>query len=176
MSNAVVWQSLGTFSTSTGILSVRLNDNANGYVIADAVRIVAGGIAPQQPEIDVASFGHSIATGDDTPSLDDGTDYGTTSALTSSVTHTFVIANNGNAPLHLGGNPRVMVDDTDDFSVLTQPAATVAPGATTSFTLMFHPSARGCGRPRSRSPMMTIPSIPTRSGCKGPAPFPVLRN
>ncbi len=143
-SNGVVWQSLGTFSTTTGTLAVRLGDNANGYVIADAVRIVLNGIAPQQPEMDVAGLA-SIATGDSAPSADDGTDFGTVGSDTGSVSETFTISNNGNASLHLTGSPRVVIagDDPQDFSVVTQPAATVAPGNTTTFTLMFHPTAPG---------------------------------
>ena len=141
--NGIVWQSLGTFSINTGSMTVRLNDNANGYVIADAVRIVFGGVVPLFPLMDVDSSGQSIANRDFTPSTSDGTDFGGASSLTGSVTHTFLIANNGNGPLHLGGTPRVTVDDTADFSVVSQPAYTVAPGTTTSFTLMFHPGSTG---------------------------------
>ena len=143
-SNGVVWQSLGTFSTSTGTLAVKLGDNANGYVVADAVRIVLNGIAEQQPEMDVAGLA-SVATGDDTPSIDEGTDFGTVYADTNSVSQTFTISNNGNAPLHLTGSPRVAIggDDPQDFSVTAQPAATVAPGTTTTFTVMFHATAPG---------------------------------
>ena len=43
-SNGFTWQSLGTFDNTTGTLAVRLADNANGYVVADAIRIVANGI------------------------------------------------------------------------------------------------------------------------------------
>ena len=60
-SNGVTWQSLGMFSTSTGTLSVRLGDNANGYVIADAIRLVKDGITPQRPEMDVAALARSIS-------------------------------------------------------------------------------------------------------------------
>jgi hypothetical protein len=45
VSNGVTWQSLGTFQISTGSLAVRLGGNANGFVIADAVRIVPQGAA-----------------------------------------------------------------------------------------------------------------------------------
>src|SRR5262249_9709785 len=38
-SNGIVWQSLGTFQNTTGVLAVKLNDNANGYVVADAIRL-----------------------------------------------------------------------------------------------------------------------------------------
>jgi hypothetical protein len=35
----VTWQDLGTFTVNSSQLVVQLSDNANGYVIADAVRI-----------------------------------------------------------------------------------------------------------------------------------------
>ena len=35
----VGWSTLGTFSVSGGTLTVSLSNNANGYVIADAIRI-----------------------------------------------------------------------------------------------------------------------------------------
>ena len=34
------WQSLGVFQSTSGTLSVQLSDDANGYVVADAVRLV----------------------------------------------------------------------------------------------------------------------------------------
>jgi len=34
------WQNLGTFCSTSGNLSVKLSDSANGYVVADAVRVV----------------------------------------------------------------------------------------------------------------------------------------
>ncbi len=144
-SNGVTWQSLGMFSTSTGTLSVRLGDNANGYVIADAIRLVKDGITPQRPEMDVAALARSITSGDVTPALDDGTDYGDVSLLSSSVTRTFTISNNGNATLNLTGSPRVQISGpaAQDFTVVAQPTATVGAGYTTTFQIMFDPSALG---------------------------------
>lgn len=49
VSNGVTWQSLGTFQISSHTLAVRLTDNANGFVIADAVRIVSDEIGPKAP-------------------------------------------------------------------------------------------------------------------------------
>ena len=34
------WQSIGVFNPSSGALNIQLSDNANGYVVADAVRLV----------------------------------------------------------------------------------------------------------------------------------------
>ena len=144
-SNGIIWQSLGTFTTSTGTLRVRLNDNANGFVIADAVRIVADGIGQQVPEIDVAGFEHSIAAGGGSPVFDNGTEFGTVPTASNSVTHTFVISNSGNAALNMIGNPRVQISgaDAQDFTVIEQPDASVAAGASTTFSVLFHPTAEG---------------------------------
>jgi len=144
-SNGFHWQSLGTFSTTTNNLAVRLANNANGYVIADAIRIVAGGIAPQTPEMDVSGIERSIITGDITPAMEDGTHFGFVPTLTDSVVHTFRITNNGNADLHLSGAPPVSISGphAGDFQVVSQPATTIAPGRYTTFQVVFHPSAGG---------------------------------
>ncbi len=141
----VVWQKLGNYTIDSGTLRVRLTDAANGYVTADAVRLVAGTSVAQAPEIDVAGFERSIADGDTTPSFLDATEFGSVGALTNSRTHMFSIRNTGNAPLLLSGNPPVQISGfhAGDFTVLSQPAATIGPGATTTFQVMFHPSAVG---------------------------------
>jgi len=144
-SNGVVWQSLGTFNNTTGTLKVQLGDNANGYVIADAIRIVAGGIGEQVPEMDVSGFDSSIGDGASAPQFADGTDFGTLPATTGTTTHTFTITNTGNADLHLSGSPHVTISGAaaQDYTVIAQPADTVAPGRTTTFQVMFHPNSAG---------------------------------
>ncbi|MEX0679609.1 MAG: Calx-beta domain-containing protein [Pirellulales bacterium] len=144
-SEGVTWQSLGTFEISSHTLAVRLANNANGIVVADAIRIVSGGIAPQEPEIDVSAFDRSISTGDNSPAPDDGTDFGEVRSTSGTMTHTFTVANSGNADLHLIGSPPVAVSGANaaDFTIIAQPATTVAPGRTTTFQVMFRPSALG---------------------------------
>ena len=144
-SNGVVWQSLGTYNNTTGTLKVQLGDNANGYVISDAIRIVAGGIGAQVPEMDVSSQDVSIGDGASAPQFTDGTDFGTLPATTGATTHTFTITNTGNGDLHLSGSPHVTISGAaaQDYTVVAQPADTVAPGRTTTFQVMFHPSAAG---------------------------------
>jgi uncharacterized repeat protein (TIGR01451 family) len=144
-SNAITWHSLGTFTTANNKLSVRLANNANGVVVADAVRIVAEGIDPQVPEMDVASFERSISVGDASPSMDDGTDFGQAAAVSGTVTHAFTISNNGNADLHLTGGPAVVMGGAHaaDFSVVAQPAAMIGPGKKTTFQVKFRPGAVG---------------------------------
>jgi hypothetical protein len=113
--------------------------------VADAIRIVAGGIAPQNPEMDVAANDISITTGDNTPELADGTHFGTVPVLADSYVQKFTIVNNGNADLSISGVPRVTIAgaNPDDFHVVTQPASLVAPGKQTTFEIQFHPLAAG---------------------------------
>ena len=145
VSNGIVWQSLGTFTTNSASLRVRLSDNANGYLTADAVRIVSGGVGSQTPEIDVAGYDHSIADDDNSPSLDDATDFSIVNVNSSSSLHEFKVTNTGNGPLHLGGSPRVQITGAaaGDFSVVSYPDFTIAPGATGTFTVLFHPTVDG---------------------------------
>jgi len=144
-SGGTTWQSLGLFPIVNGSLSVRLADNANGIVVADAIRIVGGGIPPAEPEMDVAGSDRSIGAFDVTPSAEDGTDFGQVASDSNSVTHTFTIANTGNADLQLNGAPRVLIAGAHagDFTVLVQPSAAIAPGFSSSFQIMFHPNGTG---------------------------------
>ncbi len=144
-SNGVSWQSLGTFQATNNTLRVKLSNNANGYVIADAVRIVANGLPDPVPEVDVSSADRSIDIGDMTPAVEDGTDFGSVPSLGVVVSHTFTIINSGNAPLHLTGNPPVTVSglNASDFTVVTQPASEVAPGARTTFQIDFRATDTG---------------------------------
>jgi hypothetical protein len=114
-------------------------------VIADAVRIVPNGIPAPVPEIDVAYLADSIDDGETEPTASEGTAFGNVLLFTDSPVHTFTIRNTGNAPLQLTGSPRVQVlgDDAGEFVVVNQPAAVVAPGATTSFSIVFRPAADG---------------------------------
>jgi uncharacterized repeat protein (TIGR01451 family) len=141
--NGIVWQSLGTFNVASGTLRVRLSDDANGYVIADGVRIVPYGIPAQRPEIDVARSDRSIANNDASPAYEEGTSLGAQLLLTDSVAHTYTIRNTGNADLTLPGGVQMLGDHAADFVVVKQPATTVAPGKSTTFDVVFRPSDVG---------------------------------
>ena len=141
----VTWEILGSFEVVNRTLRVELNGAGNGYVVADAVRIVSGNAVPQAPEIDVAGFGQSIADGDTSPEINDGTDFGSTLVNTAAVTRTFTIQNTGNADLHLTGSTRVQITGAhvSDFAVTSEPDFTVPPGGTTTFDIAFSPSGLG---------------------------------
>ena len=108
----------GTFS---GTVSIANNDSSqNPYSFAVTCQVNA-------PEIDVKGNGISIVSGDDTPSMSDGTDLGTTLVGTP-ITHTFSILNTGTADLTLGG-----VTVPVEFTVTRAPISPVKAGSSTSF-------------------------------------------
>ncbi|MBP7264750.1 MAG: choice-of-anchor D domain-containing protein [Spirochaetia bacterium] len=61
----------------------------------------------------------------------------TTVYVGATVSTTFTIKNNGDDTLHLDGSPLVTLTGDTAFSVSSQPATSVAPGASTSFTVSF---------------------------------------
>ena len=103
--------------------------------------VAAGG----SPEMDVQGNSVSIVDGDGTPSLTDHTDFGSALVAAGTVVRTYTIRNTGTATLNLTGSPRVAVSGmyAADFTVTTQPAATVSAGGTTTFQVTFDPSAVG---------------------------------
>jgi hypothetical protein len=133
------FQVLGTVNVSSGTMNVVISNNANNYVIADAVEItpVAAATVPQ-----LIASGNSLAiVPSEAPDSANGTLFGTTST---SATHTFTITNAGLATLTLGSSPvQITGANANQFSV-TQPAATsLAAGASTTFQVKFVPTANG---------------------------------
>ena len=98
------------------------------------------------PEIAVTGNLVEIPDGADTPVPANLTDFGSADAISGSVTRTFWIKNNGDAVLQLtDASPYVVVSGTDaaDFSLSAIPAATIAAGDSTSFSVEFDPSTVG---------------------------------
>ena len=128
----------GAVGTRTATLSVGNNDtDENPYDFALQGTGVTSG-----PEINVLGNGTAISDGDTTPSGTDHTDFGSTDVTNGTVTRTFTIQNLGTASLTLNAVTFSGVHAAD-FSVITQPASTVAAGGTTSFQVRFDPSAVG---------------------------------
>lgn len=86
--------------------------------------------------------GSTIADGETTPSYAAGTDFGVVGVNLSNVVRTFTITNSGNSALGLG-NVTTSGTHAADFIVVSQPAASVAAGDTTTFQVRFDPSAAG---------------------------------
>ena len=85
-----------------------------------------------------------IGDGDVHPSTTDDTSFGSDN-LHTAVDHTFTIVNSTSSTLYLTNNPHVTLTGAGaaDFKVLTEPASSVAPGKSTTFTVQFDPSAKG---------------------------------
>nr|WP_321222405.1 choice-of-anchor D domain-containing protein [uncultured Psychroserpens sp.] len=104
------------------------------------------GIIPE-PEINILGNATTINDGDTTPSATDDTDFGTINVVFGSQTNTFTIENTGTANLTLGGaSPYITIGGlhAGDFTVTTPfPSNTIAPGNSTTFNIIFNPSAAG---------------------------------
>gem|GEM_PF-6966012 len=92
------------------------------------------------PEIAVSGNSVDIIDGDYGPDITDHTDFGSVATASGTIIRTFTITNSGATSLVLGG---VTVGGTHaaDFSVTTQPAATVPTNSATTFQITFNPSA-----------------------------------
>lgn len=88
------------------------------------------------PEIQVTGKFICIADGDVMPDQADGTDFGDLGATPK--TETFKIFNTGTGTLTIAG---VTSSDPTEFTVTTLPAASIAPGDSSSFNVVFNPSA-----------------------------------
>jgi urease beta subunit len=142
--------------TRTAIITIANNDsNENPYVFT------IQGTGTAAPEIDIQGLGNSITSGDTTPSVPDDTDFGNVELNFGTATHTFTILNTGSGALTLSGTPYVDISGTNpgDFSVVAQPAATVAAGGNRTFQLVFNPTASG-----ARTATITIVSDDTSEG------------
>ncbi|MEZ7866541.1 MAG: choice-of-anchor D domain-containing protein [Paludibacteraceae bacterium] len=98
------------------------------------------------PEINIQGNSTNIVSGDGTPSTSDHTDFGSTDVTSGSVVRTFTIQNTGNAVLNLtGSSPYVSITGANagDFSVTTDPSATIAASGSTTFQVTFVPSGYG---------------------------------
>jgi hypothetical protein len=128
------------------------------------------------PEIDVQGNGVSIANGDSTPTAADHTAFGNVT-VGSSLVRTFTIQNSGNADLT---DVVVTVDGSacaagatscipaGDFTLVSAPAATIAAGTSSTFTIAFDPSAAG--------PVETVITIASNDSDENPYTFAVNGN
>jgi hypothetical protein len=96
------------------------------------------------PEMDVQGNDQSIPNGDISPSVTDGTDFGTVAMGGPAITHTFTISNSGNVDLTLTGSPAITLATGTHFGVTVQPvASTVVSHSSTTFQVTFAPSSVG---------------------------------
>jgi hypothetical protein len=127
------WQDLGNFQIRNGSLVVQLSDAANGYVIADAVRIEYLGAIPQGPVAQVLDGTTNVP--DSTGSVNLGNTF-----VGTALTKTFTVKDFGNQTLTLSG-PIVL---PAGFSLVSGfGSTTLAPGGTTTFTVRFDATTPG---------------------------------
>lgn len=92
----------------------------------------------------------AIRDGDNSPNLEDFTDFHQINTNGGSTTREFTIRNSGDVELNLIGDPFISIvaeddlDGSEDFMVTTMPdLATIAPGGSTSFVVDFAPTVYG---------------------------------
>lgn len=95
------------------------------------------------PEIGVSGNGVNILDGDTTPSFSDLTDFGGALAGGTPVDRVFTITNGGSAALNVSLPVGITGFAAGDFSLISAPSGSVAPGGVTSFTVRFAPTAIG---------------------------------
>ena len=125
--------------TRTATVTINNNDADEG-----AYDFAVRGNGIINPEIDILGNGNSIADGDVTPSLIDGTDFGNVVVSSVSPPQTFVIDNSAGTSDLTITSFTVSGPQSADFIVtgLTIPT-TIAAGASSNFNISFNPSAAG---------------------------------
>ncbi len=121
-------------------------DLARLTVLVTAASLPSGRPAALQVE----GNGVFIASGDETPSPFDGTDFGPLPPAAKgakpprAIEHAFLLHNIGDAPLALGRSAVSLAgDDAAQFAVATPPRATVEPNGSTRLVLRWQPKAPG---------------------------------
>lgn len=96
------------------------------------------------PDLNVVGNGTSISSGDTNPDTADHTHFGAAAHTTGARRRGFTLQNTGNGPLTLGTNAvTISGDHASDFAVTTQPATALFQGHSTTFGIVFTPSAPG---------------------------------
>ncbi|MBI3465631.1 MAG: choice-of-anchor D domain-containing protein, partial [Planctomycetes bacterium] len=121
------WRDIGgLYNITSGMLTVLLDaKGANGYVVADAIRILQVGDLPAAAEIEVAQELTYVA--DETGSVSFGT-----AEFNVPIEKTFTISNTGQQTLEISGGSFVV---PAGYALVSPPALTVNPGETTSFVV-----------------------------------------
>ena len=97
--------------------------------------------AASGPEINVGGNGNPISAGDTEFMAANGTDFGPINTVDSAVC-TFTVTNAGAGTLNLD-NAVITGANAADFTITRHPPATLAPGASATFEVQFHPSIIG---------------------------------
>lgn len=98
--------------------------------------------SPMIPDIAVLGAGNEIPDGATGASALLGTDFGSAQVPAGEVSRTFIIVNRGTGNLTLSA-PTVSGAEAGDFTFVGAPGQLLLPGASTSFAVLFDPSAPG---------------------------------
>ncbi|MDD5150016.1 MAG: choice-of-anchor D domain-containing protein [Flavobacterium sp.] len=105
-----------------------------------AGKLILTWILPQ--EINIQGFSNSIVSGDTTPSIIDGTDFGSTQIVTSPISRTFTIENLGGPTLTIGAIS-ISGINASDFTLTTAPSSSIVGGSSSTFVVTFNPNISG---------------------------------
>ena len=99
----------------------------------------------EKVEIGIEGNGTEIVDGDTSASVLDGTDFGEVSSSGGTAENTFTIKNDGDTPLNLTTDPRVVISgaDASAFAVTTDAAAVINANSSTTFEIEFAPTSAG---------------------------------
>jgi hypothetical protein len=125
-------------------LRLAMTQRSGGSYYLDDVTVTCGAITPE-PEINITGNTLDIENNDITPQTGDFTDFGQQDVTSGSQVYSFVIENNGTAPLLLNGSPIIDIIGANpgDFTVTQPIITTVGIGLSTSFDITFNPLAIG---------------------------------
>ncbi len=150
----------GLSNTTDQIFSVNTSTGKGAVTASFANKGVSGvngstfvGEAIAAPSIEVDGNSIKIGDGSTATSSTNGTSFGAANVNSGSVTHTFTLKNGTASTLHLTSNPRITISgaNASDFSVVVQPASSVAAKGSTTFQIKFTPHGSG-----TRSATITI--------------------
>lgn len=128
------------------------NDDADENPYNFRIQGTGSSVVVTSPEINVTGNAIGIVDGDTTPDAADHTDFGPADVTTGLISRTFTIQNTGSAVLTLGANATSLSGSgAGDFSIVSQPSATIVPGGNSTVVVQFDPSIAGV-----RSAILTI--------------------
>jgi len=139
--DTIRWAVNGTahYTTSDGT-----HPSPQGHIFgANEIRTAMAQLVTSGPEVNVTGNGLDIMNGDTTPGLSDRTDFGSVDVTVGSVTNTYTIQNTGSATLTIAVPVTISGSNAADFTVVTQPAASIAANGSTTFSVKFDPGAAG---------------------------------
>ncbi len=133
-----------------GTYYVRVTGGAN----ATGAYQVSSRFTQPQPEVAIRYFGQDIASGDTSPNPADGTHFGSGDVVRTpyGLIRTFDVHNIGTSDLALGAL-RLEGGASGQFTIISQPATTVAPGRSASFTIRYQ-----CDRIGSHDTTVVLPT------------------